>query len=248
MKVSLKLALLLTAGAVVCGAIVVTLFYYGVLKFNNPSPARYPVRGVDVSSYQGDIDWDILSRQGISFAFIKATEGSSFADRYFDANFANALKTGLRVGAYHFFSFDSPGETQAANFIAHVPKIEGALPPAVDFEFYGDKEQNPPDPEEARKNLNILLDRLESYYGVKPIIYATEQIYDMYLAGCYEAYGIWIRNIFTKPKPLENQTWLFWQYTSRARLKGYRGPEYYIDMNVFNGTMDEFVSYGSIDK
>lgn len=238
-----KRSLIMVAGIAVV-AVIFLLFYYGILKFNNPSPSRYPVRGVDVASYQGDIDWEVLSRQGIDFAFIKATEGSSFVDDYFETNYTNALQTDLRVGVYHFFSFDSSGVTQAAHFINHVPKVDGTLPPVVDFEFYGDKKNHPPDHEETRENLNIMLRELEDYYGVKPIIYATEDSYDMYLSGYYETYDIWIRNVLTDPKPLEDQTWTFWQYTNRARLDGYNGTEYFIDMNVFYGSVEEFAAYG----
>ncbi len=53
------------------------LFWNGVVLLNNPSTTEYPVRGVDVSSYQGEIDWQVLSSQQISFVFIKATEGST---------------------------------------------------------------------------------------------------------------------------------------------------------------------------
>ena len=221
------------------------LFYFGLPQFNNPSWKQYPVRGVDVSSYQGDIDWDVLSKQGIHFAFIKATEGSSFVDKNFSVNFANANKTNLRIGAYHFFSFDSAGETQAENFISQVPKLDGALPPVVDFEFYGDKAGNHPDYDDTRKELNALLDLLERHYETKPIIYVSEKTYKLYLAGHYETYDIWIRNILTKPKPLENQPWVFWQYSNRKHLEGYKGTEYYIDMNVFNGTVEEFYNYAT---
>jgi lysozyme len=242
MKTSKKLILSIIFVATICGIIVI-LYYFGILKFNNPSFAKYPVRGVDVSSYQGDIDWTILSKQGISFAFIKATEGSTFVDKYFATNFNNALQTPLRVGAYHFFIFDSPGETQADNFIAQVPNVSGILPSVVDFELYADKESNPPNADDIRKELNVLLRRLEDHYGKKPIIYATEQTYKPYLSGYYETYDIWIRNVFTAPEPLENKKWTFWQYTNRERLKGYNGKEYYIDMNVFNGSVDEFELY-----
>lgn len=77
---------------------------------------------MDVSSWQGEIDWPTLAGQGLSFAFIKATEGSGFTDPRFSYNWEQARKTALRVGAYHFFSYDSPGETQADNFIAAVPR------------------------------------------------------------------------------------------------------------------------------
>ena len=74
----------------------------------------------------------------MDFAFLKATEGSSLQDVRFAQNWANAQAAGVRVGAYHFFSYDSPGETQADNFISAVPVTPGALPPVVDIEFYGD--------------------------------------------------------------------------------------------------------------
>ena len=238
-----RLALLIITAVLITAIIVAGLFYHGILLFNNPSAHEYPVHGVDVSAYQGDIDWDILSGQNIRFAFIKATEGSGFVDAYFQTNLDNAIKTNLRIGAYHFFSFDSSGKTQAENYISTVPKIAGALPPVVDFEFYGDKEKNTPGKEAARAELDIILNELETYYGVKPIIYSTEAAYDAYLAGYYGSYDIWIRNVFSRPKKLQAQTWKFWQYTNRARLSGYSGPERYIDMNVFNGTIEEFYSY-----
>ena len=95
-----------------CAAVVAALFYTGVLKFNNPSRNTYPVRGVDVSSYQGTIDWEVLSSQNIQFAFIKATEGSGFVDPCFVDNLAGASETSLYIGAYHFFSFESSGKTR----------------------------------------------------------------------------------------------------------------------------------------
>lgn len=100
----------------------IILWYNGLIWPNTPSKKKYPVRGVDVSSYQGEIDWETLENQDIDFAFIKATEGSGYEDEYFQQNFQNASETGIRIGAYHFFSFDSSGITQAENFIKTVPK------------------------------------------------------------------------------------------------------------------------------
>ena len=85
-----------------------------------------------------------------------------------------------------------------------------------------------------------MLKILEDHYGQKPIIYATERSYELYLSGDYEEYDIWIRNVITRPKLLDNRKWVFWQYTNRERLKGYNGDEKYIDMNVFNGSECDF--------
>ena len=210
---------------------------------NYPSQETYPVRGVDVSSYQGEIDWQVLSGQGIQFAFIKATEGSSLVDPRFDFNYKEARKTGLRVGAYHFFSYDSPGTSQADLFIETVEKIPGMLPPVIDVEFYGDKEYNQPDRESTQRELGILIDRLEAHYGMMPILYATEKSYQLYIAGSYPDCDIWIRNVITSPTLSDDRKWVFWQYTNRKRLDGYQGDEPYIDMNVFRGSQDEFNDY-----
>ena len=155
-------AVLLTGGLLFC------LIWNGVILLNQPSQEQYPVRGVDVSSYQGEIDWDVLSSEGIQFAFIKATEGSGFTDPYFAVNYAQAQKTDLRIGAYHFFSYDSPGRIQAELFIQTVPKTEGMLPPVVDLEFYGDKRENLPEVQAARRELDILLEELEAHYEKSP--------------------------------------------------------------------------------
>ena len=110
--------------AAVCLVLMISalLIWNGVILLNNPSVKKYPIRGVDVSSYQGDINWPVLASQNISFAFIKATEGSTSVDDNFEYNYIQAQKTNLRIGAYHFFSYDSSGKTQADNFIATVKK------------------------------------------------------------------------------------------------------------------------------
>lgn len=89
--------------------------------FNRLCVSDYAVRGVDVSEYQGQIGWDTLQHEGISFAFIKATEGSSYTDPYFNDNWSNARESGVLTGAYHFFSFDSKAETQADNLSRMFP-------------------------------------------------------------------------------------------------------------------------------
>ncbi len=215
----------------------------GVIQLNHPSRAEFPVRGVDVSHHQGEIDWEKLSGQGIRFAFIKATEGSGFVDERFASNFDRAREAGLRVGAYHFFSYDSPGLTQAENFIQTVEVGPDMLPPVVDVEFYGDKERNPPDPAQVWPELDALVERLTEYYGVAPILYATGRAYRLYIADRYADCDIWIRNVFALPELPDDRDWTFWQYTDRARMDGYDGREPFIDLNAYRGTIEEFERY-----
>lgn len=222
----------------------VLLILSGTYLPNAVKASKYEVMGVDVSHYQGDIDWDILSGEGISFAFIKATEGSSYVDPAYDYNSHEAAKTGIKIGAYHFFSFDSPGATQAENFIAAVGKGEGMLPPTVDLEPYGSYRRALPPKETVKPELDALLQALEEYYGKKPIIYTTERAYKKYLSGGYEEYDIWIRSVLTAPKLSDSREWTFWQYSDKGRLQGYSGEERFIDLNVFRGTREEFERYG----
>lgn len=207
--------------------------YNGYILLNNPSKSKYPIRGIDVSHYQGEIDWEVLASEGIYFAYIKATEGSSHVDDRFEYNLEQAKKTDLLVGAYHFFSFDSSGEKQAKNFIKNVETDESMLPPVVDVEYYGNKKKNPPNVDKLREELQSYLDSIQEYYNRTPIIYATEEMWNAYLKGYFDVYPLWIRNVITKPQI--DSEWTFWQYTNRGRLKGYQGEEAYIDLNVFYG-------------
>ncbi|MBD5461556.1 MAG: hypothetical protein HDR24_00635 [Lachnospiraceae bacterium] len=209
------------------------------IKINLVFAGNYELHGVDVSHYQGRIDWSKLARQDVDFAFIKATEGSSYLDECFFDNWEAAEKTDLYIGAYHFFSFDSEGDKQAEFCIETVGNLSGKLVPAVDVEFYGDKESNPPAKEEVVAELKKMLDALEDYYQVKPVIYSTYTVYNKYIRGEFEEYPLWIRNVYYPSFGNLGNEWTFWQYTDTAVLEGYEGTEKYIDMNVFKGTTGE---------
>lgn len=219
------------------------LIYEKKITINRPSREEYPIRGVDVSYYQGEIDWQVLAGEDIEFAFIKATEGSSHIDTKFEENWEQSGKTALRRGAYHFFSFESSGEAQGEHFISVVPKEEGMLAPVVDIEFYGDRFYDRPDVERTRRQLQGLLDTLEAYYGVKPVIYATESSYSTYIRGAFDEYPLWIRNVYFSPNMGMPGKWTFWQYDSEAVLKGYSGEEEHIDLNVFCGGEKEWEEF-----
>ncbi|MBQ0084499.1 MAG: hypothetical protein KBS52_07045 [Clostridiales bacterium] len=223
-------------------AVIGALFYFGILHINNPLSEGYSVIGVDVSAYQGEIDWQTLSAQDISFAFIKATEGSSFVDSHFQDNFAQAQKTDLRIGAYHFFSFESSGKAQAEHFCATVPKVSGALPPVVDLEYYGEFGASNTDSEKIRAELRDFVDAVRDYYGASPIIYVTNSSYKNIIAEGFSDCTFWVRSVYGKPQGKPD--WSFWQYSNRHVLKGYNGKERYIDMNVFCGSKAEFEEFG----
>ena len=191
--------------------------------------------GADVSSYQAEINMNKLKEQNIEFIYIKATEGSTFQDGRFAENWENAARAELSSGAYHFFSYDSEGRTQAENFIRTVgTDLKGRLLPAVDVEYYGDKEKNPPEKEDVVRELRIYLEMLEEEYGVKPLIYTRSDIYEKYLKGEFDEYKKWMSSIYTPLSWNYKDDWYIWQYLNRGKLEGYTGGEMSIDLNVLN--------------
>lgn len=241
MKRKIIIPIVAVAALVLLICVTLALLYTGVLHINNPSKEKYPIRGVDVSHYQGEVDWNRLQQENIQFAYIKATEGSTHKDEQFDKNWSDAQGTDLRIGAYHFFSLDSPGADQAENFCSTVTAVEKMLPPVVDVEPYGNyKDPALLDQEKMIAELDVYLKSVESFYGLKPIIYTTEEWWPV-LQEEFSGYDLWIRDVYKKPN--SKIKWTFWQYSNRHVLSGYSGNERYIDMNVFCGSEEEFNAY-----
>ncbi len=223
--------------------LVFILAYKAYVSFGSRATENFPVKGVDVSAYQGDIDWETLAGENISFAFIKATEGSSYKDRFFEDNIENIKKTNIAPGAYHFLSFESDGKSQAENFISSVDAESIALPPVIDLELYGDYNKNPPPASKVRKILDEMIKELYIEYGKYPIIYTNRRAYLLYVSGEYSSCDLWICDILKRPSLPDGREWKFWQYSHTEKLPGYSGEEEYIDMNVFNGSKKEFLRY-----
>lgn len=225
----------------VAAAVVVTgtLVLRKEIKINPIIAQGYEVHGVDVSHYQGAIDWEVLSQQNLDFAIIKATEGSTHVDERFLDNWQAAEQTHLALGAYHFFSFDSEGDRQAASYIETVGNLNGKLAPVIDVEYYGDKRSNPPERSDVVENLGLMLEVLEQHYEIKPIIYTTYTVYNDYIKGEFEEYPLWVRSVYCPPTVLFGNRWSFWQYMDTAMLEGYVSDQKYIDVNVFKGSKQE---------
>ena len=234
MNKKLKVILITAAALVLTCIVICACLNFGIIHINHPELKGYKIKGVDVSSYQGDIDWDVLSSQGIEFAYIKATEGSKTVDRCFEANWKGASDTSLRIGAYHFFSFESSGENQAKLFTNTVEAVPNMLPPVIDVEFYGSFHSGDDiDVDAVKKELRSMIDILTEHYGVKPIIYVSSETYELIVKDDFADCGIWYRSVYG-PVPSDVR-WTIWQYSNRYVLKGYNGSERYIDMNVLAG-------------
>ncbi|HEX8905068.1 MAG TPA: GH25 family lysozyme [Longimicrobiaceae bacterium] len=219
-------------------AVVAFLVWHGMMQPNQPSRARFPVRGVDVSHHQGMIDWARLRADGAEFAYLKATEGAGWRDSTFVRNRAGALRAGVVTGAYHYFTFCAPGAAQARNFLAAAPPLPGpALPPAVDLELGGNCAARP-HPDSLAAELRAFLAPVEAAYGRAAVLYVTRELYDRYLAGRPAANPLWLRSLLGEPR--YGGRWVIWQYAARGRMDG---VETYVDLNVFNGTRAEFEAW-----
>ncbi len=184
--------------------IVATLLYTGVIWPNTLFVSHYSVRGLDVSSYQKQVDWRRVAATGeYAFVFIKASEGTYYRDAFFQANWRGTKAQGLLHGAYHYFSDFEPGSAQAANYISMVPREAGMLPPVLDLEVSGKDHAG------MLREIRAFLDRLEQYYGMRPIIYTDHERYDEYIRGSFANYTIWIRDVITPVQWSDIHNWAF---------------------------------------
>ena len=211
-----------------------TAYEWGLVRWNYPSSTEFPVRGIDVSRYQGTIDWRAVAASGVSFAFIKATEGADHRDPRFRENWDGANAAALLRGAYHFFTFCTPGAAQAANLLAVVPIDPTALPPAVDVEFAGNCRRWE-SIGTIRRELEVFLGLVEGAYGRRPIVYFTPESWERILDGQLTGHATWARSLFGRPRARFGD-WAFWQYAHNGRVDGIEGL---VDLNVFQGLPEE---------
>ena len=197
-------------------------------------PEGYEIHGIDISHYQGTIDWDELKSAQIDgcplrFVFIKSTEGSSSIDENFNDNFYQAREYGFVRGAYHFWSNKSTAREQAYYFLKQVHLEEGDLPPVLDIE-HAPKGVNT---EDFQRDVLSWLHIVEDKYHVKPILYTYYTFKQKYLsAPVFDDYPYWIAHYYV-PKITYKGAWKFWQHTDAGRLPGIKG---YVDFNIYNGS------------
>ncbi len=190
--------------------------------------------GIDVSHYQGKIDWDRVAsyeNNPIKFVYIKATEGSDIKDDCYLRNISLAKEKGFLVGSYHYFTTRSTAEEQFANFKQTVDKEQQDLLPVVDIE-----ECKHWTSDVFHKNLQVFLNEVEAYYGKKPVIYTMISFYNHYLIDKYKDYKIYIAQYGDgHPELRDGNTWNIWQFTRRGRVDGIRGD---VDVNAINPGCD----------
>ena len=188
---------------------------------------KYPVRGIDVSRHNGDIDFKKVAQSGIDFVFIKASEGISHRDTLFSRNLREAERAGLKTGAYHFFRFDRDGVSQAINFLGAVGHRHTDMGLVIDVEQAGNPSGIPK--EEIKKQLTSMVEYM-NLLGYRIMIYTNNDGYYDYIADTLPGFPLWICRFQENPIHAE---WTFWQYDHHGRVDGVTGD---VDLNAFCGS------------
>lgn len=205
--------------------------FYGDAKY----PEGYEIHGIDISHYQGKINWDRLRSNALidgcplRFIIVKATEGATRVDPNFEDNFYQIREYGFIRGAYHFWSTKSSARAQAYFFLSKVHLQEGDLPPVLDIEH---KPQNQ-STQDFQTDVLTWLHIVEDKYHVKPIIYTYHNFKESYLsAPVFDDYPYWIAHYYVDKVEYKGK-WKFWQHTDTGVLPGIKGN---VDLNIYNGS------------
>lgn len=202
-----------------------------VRNFNVLSCYTDKAVGIDVSEYQGKIDWTqvrfVENNFPIRFAFIRATVGKDKVDCEFETNWKSSNATLIR-GAYHYYRPNENSLEQAQNFIRNVKLKPGDLPPVLDIEVIPNEQSM----DSLKVGLKRWIKKIEVHYKVKPIIYTNEKFYEAFLQDEFCDYPCWIANYNFFVENMQDQ-WLLWQFTENGTVSGINGN---VDVNIFNGT------------
>ncbi|MBR6033469.1 MAG: LysM peptidoglycan-binding domain-containing protein [Clostridia bacterium] len=194
-------------------------------------PASEPTYfGIDVSAYQGYIDYDKVKQEGVDFVYIKATEGTWYTDRYLKYNYENAKRVGINVGFYHYVRATNTDRAKAeARYFANA--ISGMEPNcrlAMDFEDFGELSNN-----QVNEISKTFLTETKALTGKDMVIYSNT--YSARTVFSYELarmYPLWVAH-YGVSKPSDNGKWNSWigfQYTSKGRINGINGN---VDLDRF---------------
>ncbi|MFD1601658.1 glycoside hydrolase family 25 protein [Flavobacterium artemisiae] len=193
------------------------------------------VIGIDVSEFQGKVDWDDVEildeKYPVQFVFIRATAGNDRVDRQFKRNWEGAKEEKIMRGAYHYYRPNENSIEQADLFIKTVKLQKGDLPPVLDIEKLPKNQSL----DSLKVGLRRWLTKVEKHYQVRPIIYSGERYYSDFLKEEFSEYLFWIANYNFYREKIEDD-WLFWQFTEKASLPGIK---HRVDVNIYNGDLQQ---------
>jgi lysozyme len=188
--------------------------------------------GVDVSHFQGAVDWSAVAAAGVRFAFVKATDGVDGVDPRFAENWAGAKDAGILRGAYHFFRPALDAQRQAAHFGRVVTMDDMALPPALDVEVTEGLA-----PPELQAGIRTWLATVQAAFGCTPILYTDPSFWRENVAADFSSYPLWLACYAEKPEvPSSWEALTFWQHTDRGDVSGISG---HVDLDYCALAYDE---------
>jgi lysozyme len=193
--------------------------------------------GIDVSKWQGTVDWTSVQQSGVAFAFVRATYGSSEVDSSFSENWQATKDAGIIRGAYHFFLAADDATEQAEFFMRTVGSLgPDDLPPVLDVESGGGVSSNLAD------SIQTWLTTVAQGLGRTPIIYTAPSFWNENLTSGFGNYPLWVAEYgVSTPIAVNGWTdWTFWQYSSTGKVGGVSGE---VDLDYFNGTQEALTAF-----
>jgi len=215
---------------------------------NHPHPGvnrarALPIQGIDISRYQGNVDFPRVYASGAHFVFIKATEGADYVDPNFADNWRRAKAAGMPRAAYHFMFWCRTATEQARWFEKNVPNDPDALPPILDVEWNNHSPSctQKLTPDQAFARLSMMLQLMEQYTGKLPIIYTDITFHRDVLEGRNLPNTFWLRSVAAEPDHrYGDRDYTFWQWTETGTMPGVHGE---VDRSAFYGTPDEWTVF-----
>lgn len=200
------------------------------------------LKGIDISKWQGDVDWNAVAGDGVKFAFVRVSDGINSQDQYFDANWQKSRDAGIYTGAYQFFRPNQSVLGQAnyllekmgCNMSARTcPITDMDLPPVIDVEHRPSGWSKT----QMRNAVRTWIERVEEF-GLEPVVYTGRYFWRDYVdSNEWSDHPLWLAHYTNSCPNIPNHwgDWDFWQFTESGSIAGVNGPT---DTNQFNGTMD----------
>ncbi len=195
-------------------------------------PKSDTIYGIDISHYQGNIDWQKLTTEkDIAFVYIRASMGAENKDEKTSEYALGASTNGLLVGLYHFFYLQTDVTQQFENFDSVYSSIQSDLIPVLDIEAEKGRRRRPKTPPPGLcDSIQKFIDLYHAKYpNETPAIYSSQTFFNHYLSHQFQQSLKWIANYSQYPTTRDSLVFHIWQYTDKARVKGIKGC---VDMNV----------------
>ena len=216
---------------------ITTTYFYGDLKrFLSPKknypisigelPEGYLSHGIDISHYQGNIDWEAFSSDTnniISYVYCKVTEGETIIDDFWKVNREKLKELNIPHGGYHFFHPNTDVSIQVKHFLNHYTPSQTDLPPVLDVETETNSDKK------LIKAMKQWLTLFEEETGRRPVIYTSYHFYITKFKNEFNEYKFWIANYNKNVESkLEDENIIYWQYSDNGKVYGIEGP---VDLN-----------------